>query len=667
MCARRSLCARAGDRLVSVAMRILAVGGTVVALALGAAQPAAASTVETDCANLGAALAAATAGETIVLSGMCESPSNSFALPETPGLTIEGAASGASGFDGAGAFGPALFSPSEGTDGLTLRNLTFADYASTGGVAVKSTKTATHPFAFVKDRFEHDTSTNSNGGGLSLIVDEPKPSVCAFTAPVSLTESTFIEDTSGSQAGGGAYLDLECAAGEVSASVAGNVFLRNKVAGNTEPEQGGGLWVGVGHEFAPTIPFALSQQANVLEGNAVENLGAEAARVEGGGEFTDGGGVTSLNDRFIGNHISGAKGSEHASEGGGFASLDPGECTSTPGATSSATNLIAAGNSIGPPSGTGTGGEGGGVYVGCIPGKGGYHLTLVNSTISGNTATGTGAAAGLDGETNDTAVLENTIVAGNVGSGDVGGFGTSDGEHLSATFSDVCAIGSAIAPFAGTSNICAGPALANAPGGDVHETTASPTIDAGSNALIGAQPTDAFGGPRILAGRAGDAPTVDIGAGESPAATIAPIFATEIPPPSAPVTTGTAKSSHLASFSGGVSVTITCTGQLGQTCSGSVVVKTIETLRGKRVVAVSSSKPRRRKVTVTVGSAGFSGLKAGSSRTVRVALNAKGRALLRRFHPLPVKVVVIQRAGGKNTVVATGRLRVPPRHGSHRR
>ncbi|HXD55012.1 MAG TPA: hypothetical protein VN618_09700 [Solirubrobacteraceae bacterium] len=506
-------------------MRVVALVSVLAALALGVAQPAAASTVETDCANLATTLAAATTGETIVLSGMCAGTEGSFGLPEVAALTIEGAPSGVNGFDGTGAFGAALFSGSEGTDGLTLRNLTFKNYEGfQGAVWIKSTKSATHQFAFIGDRFLNNVDTNSNGGGLSMIVEEPKPSVCGFTgagAPVTLTESVFTGNTDHSQAGGGAYLDLECAAGTISASVTNNVFTANKVAAGTEPLQGGGLWVGLGHEII-AVPFTLSQQGNLLEGNAVENTSTEARRVEGGGEFTDGGPVTSLDDRFIANSISGAKGSSFSSEGGGFASLDPGECSTTPGVSSTATNLIATGNSIGAPSGSGTGGEGGGIYVGCLPGKGGYHLTLLNSTITANSASGSGASAGLDGETNDTAVLENSIVTGNLGAPELGGFGAVDGEHLTASFSDVCALESSTSPFAGTGNICAAPALANAISGDVRETATSPTIDAGSNALAGSLATDAFGAPRITAGRAGDAAVVDIGASESAAVATPP-------------------------------------------------------------------------------------------------------------------------------------------------
>jgi hypothetical protein len=645
-------------------MRFVAVGGSIMALALLAAQPAAASTVETDCANLAATLTAATPGETIVLSGLCTDPNANFVLPKTAELTIEGAASGVNGFDGTGAGGAALTSPAEGVDGLTLRNLTFENYEGSGGAFIESTKTATHPFAFIHDTFLHNT-TSDHGGGLHMTIEEPA-GTCAFSGagpPVTLADSSFSENTATFQAGGGAYIDLECHAGSISASVTGNVFTNNRVVSNDERLQGGGLFVGLGHAII-AVPFSLTQQNNRFEGNVIENTAAEGLRVEGGGEFTDGGAVSSLDDRFIGNRIDGAKSSTRASEGGGFASLDPGECTTTPGATSTATNLVAVGNTIGPPSGTGAGGEGAGVYVGCAPGGGGYHLTLVNSTISGNTATGAGASAGLDGETNDTAVLENTIVAGNLLGSDLGGFGASDGENVSATFSDLCAIGSATLPFAGAGNICASPALANAPGGDAHETAASPTIDAGSNGLIGAVAVDVFGVPRILAGRTGDAPTVDIGAAESPAAPPLPFAGVGLKTFS-PQPTGTAKASRVRVFPGGVTVTITCSGPPGQTCSGAVTLKTVETLRGARVVAVASAAPRRHKRTVTVGTASYNALKAGRSVTLRLKLNAKGRALLRRFHRLPVRAAVTQRTASGTATISTARLRIPSPRASH--
>jgi hypothetical protein len=119
------------------------------------------------------------------------------------------------------------------------------------------------------------------------------------------------------------------------------------------------------------------------------------------------------------------------------------------------------------------------------------------------------------GEATDILHLRNTILAGNPGGVDLGGFGASSGANVDADHSDVCAIGAAT-PFAGAGNICSPPALVNPNSGDVHETAASPTIDAGSNAFIPSTPTDVFGLPRIVSGKAGDPPIVDMGAAEFP-------------------------------------------------------------------------------------------------------------------------------------------------------
>ena len=67
----------------------------------------------------------------------------------------------------------------------------------------------------------------------------------------------------------------------------------------------------------------------------------------GGGEFMVGANVTSTGDSFTNNTIPGPTTSLVSSEGAGLATIGGGSCTSPGGATSQATNLIAAGNSIG--------------------------------------------------------------------------------------------------------------------------------------------------------------------------------------------------------------------------------------------------------------------------------------------------------------------------------
>ncbi|MGZ4190688.1 MAG: hypothetical protein ACXVQ5_12720, partial [Actinomycetota bacterium] len=172
--------------------------------------------------------------------------------------------------------------------------------------------------------------------------------------------------------------------------------------------------------------------------------------------------------------------------------------------------------------------------------------------------------------------------------------------------------------------------LAGASTGDAHETSASLTIDAGSNALIPAGlTTDAYGATRIFASRT-CAAVVDMGAAEFGTRTAT------CPPPAAPKTVVRSEKST----STGVDVSLGCTGT--GTCSGRITLTTTETRTGNRVLAVASAKrPVRRKVTVTVGSANYRAT-AGKRATLHVKLNGTGKSLLARFHKLPLTVRVTQ-------------------------
>ena len=487
---------------------------------------ASANTLQADCSNFGTQLTAAGAGDTIVLTGLCTSTNASFILPGTANLTIQGAASGTNGFDGTGVGNPALTSgASPQPNGLTLQNLAFENYASSSAVNIL-TQNVGNPYAFVNDTFSNNSNPTGDGGGLRIDAFATFPNPCTLTGPtITVSGSTFANNSAvgvgfgptgaDGGGGGGALIDLECDGGAPAISLTGNSFTGNTVpAGSGTFRGGGGLFVATGRHVT-TSPVSLSQSGNLFSGNSITGSGAS---YDGGGEATLGANITSLGDRFVNNSLPGSASSSVSSEGGGLATRNGGGCLTSSGQTSQATNLVAAGNTIGAPSGTGTGGEGAGVYAGCTVGSGGYNLTLVNSTVSGNQASGTGAVAGADGETTDVLHLRNTILTGNLGGVDLGGFGSTDGANVDAANSDVCAIGSATTPFAGMGNICAPPALVSSgPGsGNVLETDASPTIDAGSNAFIPSTPTDVFGLPRIVSGKVGDPPIVDMGAPEFP-------------------------------------------------------------------------------------------------------------------------------------------------------
>ncbi|HXB65763.1 MAG TPA: hypothetical protein VNV42_12915 [Solirubrobacteraceae bacterium] len=93
-----------------------------------------------------------------------------------------------------------------------------------------------------------------------------------------------------------------------------------------------------------------------------------------------------------------------------------------------------------------------------------------------------------------------------------------------------------------------------------------------------------------------------------------------------------------------VSVPVTCSAQAAGSCTITLRLTAVETLRRGRVVAVAAraqAAARRNSThrTVTVGAV-TAHLPAGHRGTVTVALNATGRALLKRVHKLAAKLSV---------------------------
>jgi hypothetical protein len=137
--------------------------------------------------------------------------------------------------------------------------------------------------------------------------------------------------------------------------------------------------------------------------------------------------------------------------------------------------------------------DGAGVYVGCDNAP--TALTLLDSTVAGNTAGPGVSIGGIAGDGDDAITLRNSIVTANPNGLDATGFSS-----WAVTTSDVCGIDGST-PLLGGGNICAAPKLRDPrPGhGDVHQTAASPTLDRGSNAVVpAALKLDYEGGRRIL-------------------------------------------------------------------------------------------------------------------------------------------------------------------------
>jgi hypothetical protein len=247
-----------------------------------------------------------------------------------------------------------------------------------------------------------------------------------------------------------------------------SAFQTNSVAPTTaQSVDGGGLALSAGG-----IPgSSLTQFANRFDGNTISQGADPNFGAMGGGESIGGfQHIESLDDRYTSNSLPAPLGTGEA-EGAGLA-MEGCEGLVTDVAQLRAQNLAVAGNSAaGAVDGTG-------VYVGCeaVP----TALTLLDSTVSGNTAGAPGSVGGVAGDGDDTLTLRNSIVTANPGGVDVSGFASQ-----TVTNSDACATnGTTKLPGAG--NICAAPKLKDpGPGhADVHQTAASPTLDRGLNAAV---------------------------------------------------------------------------------------------------------------------------------------------------------------------------------------
>jgi hypothetical protein len=670
---------------------VATLAGTMLAFACATA-PAGAETLPSTCTQLTSRIATANShpnhgeGDVIVLNGMCEAAnlktSEGVSLPAGANFSIEGAPGTTSGFDGSGVTKSLVHPTSFETVGtMTLRNLVF-QHANAPVVGAALQVLGEH-LVLANDQFVEDRATGFGGGAAELIFGG-KPCLATGGAPwLTVTGSTFRGNSVGttSSAGGGALLIVQtCAFPGVT--LEGNAFEANTLEfGNSGEAMGGALMLEsgglVGASSTATTPVL--QRGNVFVANRILSASTNT-NFGGGGEWLEGASVTSVGDRFSRNSIPGS-GPGKWSWGGGAGILNT-ECNKVSATENALENAVVAGNVIG----AGSGGElgGAGLYVGCSPSPTHpNHLNLLDSTVTENTVPA-GGVAGVAGNPGDQLALANSIVAGDVGGAEIGGF-AGPGGSLSASYSDVCATGTS-APLGGEGNICAAPQLANEgnPASfDVHETPSSPTIDAGRNTLVPAGlASDYFGGPRIVAGSVITAcgaslfgpPIVDMGAAEAAAGTRVRALTGECFP-RLPTRPPQLSSFTFPSIAQGVKGLLTLVFG-GPLKSGQLKLKATFTRKRSILQRVHGHRRRVRKTeTLTYANASINVTpKLGSSAVtgLRVTLKPTAQALkaLARAKRLKVLLTITYTQQGllpavqSNTI--TVRYKAPPRKHRHR-
>jgi Ca2+-binding RTX toxin-like protein len=404
-------------------------------------------------------------------------------------------------------------------DGLKfLANQTGTSNVSGGAVHIETTRDSTaNPVRVLNSTFGDGTEAGANrsfaGGGLHIHA--------MAGAPVEVSGSTFNKNLASERGGGvsitsqggsvtmsnnlvsfneaegrGGGVFLSLGTGAAGATLAGNTALVNKIRSPATATSGRGAGFFVSGDGSTG---AVVQRTNGIAGNAIVDPGPTASNYspQGGGEYVTGITLDSRRDRFGNNPIPAPRGPGEA-EGGG---LWLGGCAGEQDRVEDAS--IARNQAAGET-------DGAGVYVGGCTSDA-VSLTVANSTVAGNSSAG--GTAGLFGGTNDALTVTNSIVASNTGGLDLAGFQTRD-----IRFSDVC-ISTGVA-HAGDGNICANPLLEDPGSGDVRETAASPTRDAGSNTLVPAGLTTDYdlpaGQARIQDSDGNGSAVVDMGADERP-------------------------------------------------------------------------------------------------------------------------------------------------------
>jgi predicted outer membrane repeat protein len=379
--------------------------------------------------------------------------------------------------------------------------------------------------------------------------------VLSLSVPLLISGSTFTGNAAANA--GGALFIFNAAPGSSSVRIAGNRFGRPGLAANSARAVGGGAAIELAHGhalelsanafegdaisgsqtataaderrggglFLGVVPgdtaFAVDQWRNTFVNNEIDETEAQPPMASplpagGAGEWIQGLTVRSTADEFIGNRVAADDG--RPPEGGALGVLS----SAAAGAVPAQRGALVASDDLFTVNSTAAGGRGGAIYVGDSPASctgpcPTSAVALTDSTVVDNVVSaGRGSQGGaIWGSPGDDLHLYNSIVFGDLPRPALVGFGAPAAATIE--FSDVCRErrGTPVPAGAAAGNICASPALA--PTGV--ETRRSPTIDAGSNALVPVGLTTDLGGRRriraslIVCGRR-DRPTVDMGAYE---------------------------------------------------------------------------------------------------------------------------------------------------------
>jgi hypothetical protein len=379
---------------------------------------------------------------------------------------------------------------------VTLVGNEFTDNESTGsggGVYIKQDDVLIEGNTFTHNKAERA------GGGARVRVEN-----------AVVIDNTFDRNESG-VFGGGLALSVDyagdnqgarAAAPEDDADFTDGDVRRNVFTSNKAIRGGGGMVLGKLYEDDSLIDHGeggspccggsprVEMEQNVYDLNEVSG----SYFPMGGGAAVMGIFVDSFSERYIRNTVTGTApntqeaGAQQAfgGEGGGLAVSGAGQRS----AEFRADNMVVAGNQVA------DGGYGAGIYTGAQCGNPtvegepsseaegcGTHLQLHHATVAGNVIDGAGDGTGIGADPLDSMVIRNSIVYGNKDTDDESIESEITGtEDIVIGYSDVCsAPGTPWASPAGEPNICADPLLVGpteAQGADVHQTNASPTIDA---------------------------------------------------------------------------------------------------------------------------------------------------------------------------------------------